>query len=87
LDSHAHISLASATRWQLQTNAALRSLEKDPDQCPLADEAADIGIDLRELHDGRGKHVFRAVFTIDGTTVNVHRVRHAAQDRLDADDI
>jgi hypothetical protein len=53
----------------------------------LADEAADLGLDLRELLYGRRRDVYRVLFTIDGQTVNVLRVRHAAQDRLTPRDI
>ncbi|MFO0821740.1 MAG: hypothetical protein U0792_01250 [Gemmataceae bacterium] len=58
-----------------------------PDRCPQADEAADLCIDLRVLVSGRRRKAFRILFTFDATTVNVHRVRHAAQDRLTEDDI
>ena len=83
----AHVSAASALRWQVQANTAIRSLASEPERCPLADESAEVGLDLRELLFGRGRHIFRALFTIDGTTVNVHRVRHAAQDRIEANDL
>ena len=77
-----HFSAAKATRWQQRANSSIRSLENDPNRCALAEEASDVGVDLRELIFGRGRHVFRVLFTIDGETVSVHRVRHAAQDRL-----
>jgi plasmid stabilization system protein ParE len=67
--------------------AAVRSLARNAERYPLADEAADLGMDLRELLYGRRRNVYRILFTIEGQTVNVLRVRHAAQDRLVADDI
>ena len=67
--------------------AAIRTLANSPDRCPLADEAADLGLDLRELLYGRRCTVYRILFTIDGQTVNVLRVRHAAQDRLGPSDV
>jgi plasmid stabilization system protein ParE len=81
------VSPASAQRWYSGILAKIRSLANLPDRWPLADEAADLGIELRMLPHGRGRHVYRILFTIDGQTVNVHRVRHAAQDYLDSDDI
>jgi hypothetical protein len=54
---------------------------------PAAGEATELGIDLRALMSGRRPHVFRILFTFDAATVTVHRVRHAAQDRLTDDDI
>jgi len=54
---------------------------------PLAEEAEDLGIELRQALYGKRRQVYRILYTFDGTTVHVHRVRHAAQDRLTADDI
>jgi plasmid stabilization system protein ParE len=65
----------------------IRTLETRPEMWPLADEAATLGFDLRVLLHGRGRHVYRILFTIDGSTVNVLRVRHAAQDWLTEDDV
>jgi hypothetical protein len=63
------------------------TLEADPNRFSQAAEAADLGIDLREMLHGRRPHVFRILYTIDGKIVNVHRIRHAAQDRLTAGDV
>ena len=65
----------------------MATLEQSPDRCPLADEAGDFGLDLRELLYGRRRGVYRILFTIDGQTVTIHRIRHAAQDRLSPDDV
>lgn len=81
-----HFSARRADRWNDGIVAALAGLATHPERCPEADEAADLGIDLRVLFHGRRPHVFRILFTIDGDTVNVHHVRHAAQERLTADD-
>ena len=67
--------------------AAVRTLANNPERCPLADEAADLSLHLRELLCGRRRNIYRILFTIEGQTVNVLRVRHAAQDRLTADDV
>lgn len=75
-------SAAAAARWHAGALTAVRSLETNPKRCPLADEAADLGLELRQLLFGRHRGVYRVLFTIDGETVTIHRVRHAAQDRL-----
>ncbi len=81
-------SAARATQWRnALATIATGALEDDPHRYPAADEAADLGLDLRELLFGRGRNVYRVLFTIDGETVNVHRVRHAAQDRLQPGDL
>jgi plasmid stabilization system protein ParE len=80
--------LHAADRWRAGFLATvIGSLEADPHRYPQADEAADLGVDLRELLYGRRRRVFRVLFTIDGETVNVLRVRHATQDRLQPDDV
>lgn len=81
------VSPASAARWNNGIFARIDTLSSDPARCPLADEAAALGFDLRMLLYGRGRHVYRILFTIDGDTVNVLRVRHAAQDWLTEDDV
>ena len=81
-----NLSPRVARSWHTGLMNALDSLETNPDRCPLADEAGELGIELRELLYRRRRTAYRVVFTITGTAVNVIRVRHAAQDRLtDAD--
>jgi len=82
-----HFSARSADRWNDGIVAAIQTLANSPERCPQADEADEFGIDLRVLLSGRRPQVFRILFTFDAITVNVHRVRHAAQDRLTDDDI
>jgi plasmid stabilization system protein ParE len=81
------VSPASAAKWHAGILTKIRSLATNPERYPLAYEAVDLGIELREMLYGKRRHVYRILFTIDGQTVNVHRVRHAAQDRLSSDDI
>jgi plasmid stabilization system protein ParE len=78
---------APAARWRAGLLDRVAALEQSPDRYPLADEAAELAIDLRELLYGRRRGVYRILFTIDGSAVHIHRVRHAAQDRLKPDDI
>jgi plasmid stabilization system protein ParE len=75
-----------AGRWLAKYDAAIAALEEDPNRYPEADEVGDLGFSLREFVFKQGKAGYRILFTINGDTVNVLRVRHAAQDRLtDAD--
>ena len=62
-------------------------MENNPEGYALADEADRLGFDMRVLLYGRGRQVYRILYTIDGNTVNVLRVRHAAQDWLTSDDV
>ena len=81
------VSPPSALRWHANVLAKVRSLSRDPVMWPLADEAADLGIQLRQVLFGKRRHVYRILYTFDGTTIHVHRVRHAAQDRLSSEDL
>jgi plasmid stabilization system protein ParE len=81
------VSQASADRWLARIQAAIGQLATDADRHPQAEEAAELNIDLREMLHGRRPHVYRVLFTIDGDTVHVLRVRHAAQDRLTEGDV
>ena len=81
------VSPGFAARWLTAIHAAIAGLATEADRYPEADEAADLGMNLREQLHGRRPHVYRILFTIDGNTVNVIRVRHAAQDRLTDNDI
>ena len=77
----------SADRWRTGfLTAVLTKLEGDPHRYPAAEEET-FGPDFRELLYGRKPHVYRVLFSIHGGTVYVHRVRHAAQDRLGERDV
>lgn len=76
------VSAASASRWHHGILAKIRTLASDPVIWPLADEAEILQLDLRVLLYGRGRQIYRILFTIDGLIVNIHRVRHASQDWL-----
>jgi len=62
------------------------SLSQNAEQWPEADEAAELDRNVRCWLFGRGRHVYRILFTINGQTVNVLRIRHAAQDSLTDND-
>jgi plasmid stabilization system protein ParE len=83
----ARISPAAAIRWRRGLLSIIEKLETSPALYPAADEATDLGLELRELLYGRRRTTYRILFTINGQTVNVLRVRHAAQDRLKPDDV
>jgi plasmid stabilization system protein ParE len=82
-----NFGLARAERWRNAIARRIESLTLDPFRCPQAEEAATLGVDLRQLLHGRDRHVFRILFTVVGNRVEVHRVRHAAQDWLDEGEI
>ena len=81
------VSVASSARWHAGILRKIRSLADHPEMWPLADEAEDLEMELREVLFGRRRQVYRILFTIDGTTVHIHRVRHGSQDRLSEYDV
>lgn len=80
-------SRRSADRWNEGIVAAIATLANSPERCPEADEAVELGIDLRMLIHRRGRQAFRILFTIEGSIVTIRRVLHAAQDRLTEDSL
>ncbi len=57
---------------------AFRSKERNPLCCQLAPESAFFKEEIRQLIYGK----YRILFTVEGETVFVLRVRHGAQDYL-----
>jgi len=82
-----NVSTSSADRWSSAIVSRIATLANNAEQWPEADEAAELDRNVRCRLFGRGRHVYRILFTIDGQTVNVHRVRHAAEDWLGDDDL
>ncbi|OWK42931.1 type II toxin-antitoxin system RelE/ParE family toxin [Fimbriiglobus ruber] len=79
---------SAEARWRKRILQAVDALTTDPVRYPLAEDAMDLGLDLRELIVGRRRGIaHRILFTIDDQTVHVLRVRHASQDRLSDDDL
>ncbi len=69
----------AAKRWRAALLEAVQSLENFPYRCPLAPEAASLGMEIRQLLHGRRRGVYRILFKIQGETVLVLRVRHGAR--------
>jgi plasmid stabilization system protein ParE len=68
----------AALRWYEGLMKAFRSLERNPLRCPLAPESAFFEEEIRHLIYGK----YRILFTVEGETVFVLRVRHSAQEYL-----
>ncbi|MDT5122548.1 MAG: hypothetical protein QOC96_2030 [Acidobacteriota bacterium] len=71
-------SEGAALRWYEGLLKAFRSLEKNPLRCPLAPESAFFEEEIRQLIYGK----YRILFTVEGETVFVLRVRHGARQYL-----
>lgn len=75
-----------ARQWLEGIYKAVMSLEKMPLRCSLAFENNFFEAEIRQLLYGKGKNIYRILFTVSDTTVQVLHVRHAAQQPLSPDD-
>lgn len=72
----------TAARWLSRFQAALQTLDHNPDRCSLAPENRKLDIELREFLFGRRPHVFRAIFVLDADVVRILRIRRAQRRSL-----
>lgn len=79
-------SVSAADRWRESLLEAVESLENNPERYGEAPEAA-YRPGLRQLLHGRRRHIDRVLFEIRRGTVIVLRVRPAARDQLDPEEI
>ncbi len=63
-------------QWFLGLEKAIASLATFPGRCSLAPENAAFPFEVRHLLYGHKPHVYRVLFTIEGDTVSVLRIRH-----------
>ena len=83
-----HRSAFQAQRWYDGFILAIRSLQTDPEQYPLANESDQFPYAIRQLVYGLGRsRTHRAVFTIREDSVVVLSIRHLAQQDIDSEDL
>jgi plasmid stabilization system protein ParE len=68
---------ATAARWLDRFQADLQRLDTNPQRCPRARQNRKVDVELREILFGKAPNVYRAIFTIDGDTIRVLRIRRA----------
>ena len=82
-------SLEKANQWLRGCSEAIQSLEHFPERCARAPEADYLDLDIRQLQYSSNT-VYRILYTVvrqSSTSeglVQVHRVRHSAQEHLKA---
>jgi plasmid stabilization system protein ParE len=74
-------------KWFAQLMAAIDTLERMPERCGMAAEATDIGLDIREILVGKRRGTYRVLYQIEGRTVHILRVWHAARDQASREDL
>ncbi|HXT37571.1 MAG TPA: type II toxin-antitoxin system RelE/ParE family toxin [Chloroflexota bacterium] len=72
-------SLDSAHQWAAGLMAAIDSLKTFPARCPLAPESEFFPQEIRQLLYGKGRHVYRILFTIRAGAVSILHIRHGAR--------
>jgi plasmid stabilization system protein ParE len=78
---------AAADRWRDSLLAAVDSLGENPERWPLATEPELAELGIRELHHGKRRRIHRVFYHIGSDSVEILRVRHAAQDSLSPGDM
>jgi plasmid stabilization system protein ParE len=72
-------SAEQADRWYVGIHASIQTLRNTPERCSMAAESDLLTPGVRQLLFGLGRQAtHRILFTIDGSTVVVLRVRHAS---------
>jgi plasmid stabilization system protein ParE len=80
-------SLSYAGKWLDGITQAIESLDTFPERCAITPESDAFQEEVRQLLYGKRRSVYRILFTVQEDTVFVLRVRHAAQQRLTAEDL
>lgn len=70
----------TAARWLRRFETDLGKLALHPRGHGLAPENDLVPAEIRQLLFGKRQNIYRALFTIDGNTVYVLHIRHAARD-------
>lgn len=76
-----HRSSVQANKWYGSILDSIKTLSSMPDRCPLAEEAADLGSQVRQLlfGIGGGRPTHRILFQVHDKAVHILRVVHTAQ--------
>lgn len=66
----------AGSRWFFGLQDAILSLAERPLRCPLAAESQEFRFEVRQLLYGRRPHVYRILFSVERTVVNILHIRH-----------
>jgi plasmid stabilization system protein ParE len=79
-----------ASVWYLGLLESIESLSQMPNRCALARENENFSLEIRQLLYGRGRNLYRVLFTIvDGdvvSTVRILHIRHGLQKTIGEED-
>lgn len=72
-------SAQGAAKWFNGLQAAILSLDSNPERCSLAPESEFFKHEIHQLLYGKRSGIYRILFTIEQNTVMVLHVRHGAR--------
>ena len=75
-------SSENAHRWAVEIMDAINSLKTFPRRCGIAPENEFFVQEIRQLLHGKGRNVYRILFTIQDEAISILHIRHGAQDTL-----
>ncbi len=82
-------SPAKASQWYSGLLDAIASLAEMPNRCSLARENNNFSQEIRQLIYGKGRNLYRVIFTIletqDTATVRILHIRHGSQQTIGED--
>ncbi len=71
-----------ADPWLWSCSQAATSLGEHPLRCRVSEESVEFDIEVRELLFGDRRNIYRILFAVAGSKVNILRVRSTRQQRL-----
>ena len=77
----------TATRWLNRFESALMTLSTNAERCAVAPENESVDAEIRQMLFGKGRRVYRALFTIEGEEVRVLHIRRATMDTAPPDEL
>jgi len=81
---YAERSATAAGRWYAGLSRSIASLAARPERFPVSGEDSEfLGCEVRMLLQGRRRGVFRILYTVEGDTVWVLRIRHNTQGSME----
>ncbi|MDJ0675398.1 MAG: type II toxin-antitoxin system RelE/ParE family toxin [Calothrix sp. MO_167.B42] len=76
-----NLSAEVANSWYYELEDVIASLQKFPNRCTIAPEAATIGREIRQIWVGKQRK-YRVLFVVEEDAVAILHVRHSRQSYL-----
>lgn len=77
----------AADRWLMRFQAAIQTLEHNPERCVIAPEGRRCGRAVREFLFGKRPNNYRVLYIADAHAVMILRIRRAQRRNLTADEL